>query len=325
MTLSRRRLISSLLLIALLVILVLPPLRAPVLENRLLRHVDHAAEELIEASFTRALAAFALARATNGVISVLQESEVAVSPAGIGVSLALGQVLDPLNDLVERFSWVMLVALTSLGVQRFLLEVGPWIGLQLLGSLGLLLVLAGLWLQPRILYDLGGLGRRLLFLALVVRFAVPLAAGLNEQVYRHFLAQRYAIASQGVAVGNADLEQVGAAPGTSASIPWWQSLLPRGGDGHGIDFDAVRRWLEQRSSRLIDGFLDLLVVFLLNTVLLPIAFLWGIFRLFQALTGMPLLPRLERQIRDRISPGTDRNAAGSSADLPPSDSPSAGG
>jgi len=302
MLFSRNKLFASLALIALLMVILLPQLRSAVLENRLLRQADGAAAELIEASFTRALAGFALARATNGIVSVLQESEVAVSPAGIGLTLALGQVLDPLNDLVERFSWVMLAALTSLGIQRVLIEIGPWLGFQLLGSLALLLWLAGLWLAPWLRHDLAGLGRRLLLLALVVRFAVPLAAGLNELVYRQFLAERYAVASQGVVEGNASLDQVetAAEPGSGS---WWQQLVPGGHRGEGIDFAAIRDWLKQRSARLIDGFLDLLVVFLLNTVILPLAFLWGVFRLFRMVTGVPLLPRLEQRVRARIGGG----------------------
>jgi hypothetical protein len=31
-----------------------------------------------------------------------------------------------------------------------------------------------------------------------------------------------------------------------------------------------------------------------------IAFLWGIFRLFKVLTGVPLLPKVERTVTERI-------------------------
>jgi len=297
----RRRHLISLVLVAALVLVTLPPLRAAVFENRLMLRADAAATELVEEAFTRALASFALARATNAVVSVIQESQLAVSPAGIGLNLALGQVLDPLNDLVERFSWVMLVALTSLGLQRFLIEISPWLGVELLGSLALLLWIAGLWLGPWLRHDLASLGRRLLFLAVVVRFAVPLSAGLNELVYRHYLAARYAVASEVVAEHNAELEKVETTPGTSPGDSWWRQLLSgRSGEARGIDLAGIRDWLKQRSARLIDSFLDLLLVFLLNTVILPLAFLWGIFRLFKVLTGAPLLPRLESRLKGRI-------------------------
>ncbi|MDX2494113.1 MAG: hypothetical protein QNK27_04045 [Desulfuromusa sp.] len=299
---DRRKIITSLILIVLLIVIVLPPLRTAVFENRLLQQVDQTATEQVEKSLTRALASFALARVTNGVISVIQESEVAVSPAGVGLNLALGQVFDPLNDMVERFSWVMLVALTSLGVQRFLIEISPWLGIELLGSLALLLWLAGLWLGRWLHVDLTSLGKRLIFLAIVVRFAVPLTAALNQTAYEYFLADRYTIASHSIAETNSELQQVEAIPDTADDKSWWQQLTTRLKQAEqAIDFDRVQNWLKQRSTQMIDSFLDLLVVFLLNTVILPIAFLWGIFRLFKALTGMPLLPKVERAVEERIT------------------------
>ncbi len=300
---NRRKIITSLILSVLLLVIVLPPLRTAVFENRILQQIDQAATERVEKSLTRALASFALARLTNGIISVIQESEVAVSPAGVGVNLALGQVLDPLNDMVERFSWVMLVALTSLGVQRFLIEVSPWIGIELLGTLALLLWLAGLWLGRWLRIDFTSLGKRLLFLAIVVRFAVPLTATLNQTAYEYFLADRYTVASSSIAEANAELQQVEAiSADTSEDKNWWQQFTSRLKQvEQAIDFERVQNWLKQRSTQMINSFLDLLVVFLLNTVILPIAFLWGIFRLFKALTGVPLLPKIEQAVTKRVA------------------------
>ncbi len=38
------------------------------------------------------------------------------------VIVAIGEVLDPINDLVEQFSLVMLASMTSLGIQKILLN-----------------------------------------------------------------------------------------------------------------------------------------------------------------------------------------------------------
>ena len=45
-------------------------------------------------------------------------------PAGVGVTLSIGELLDPFNDMVERFSWVMLLTSVSLGIQKILLIFG---------------------------------------------------------------------------------------------------------------------------------------------------------------------------------------------------------
>ena len=52
----------------------------------------------------------------NGVISVVQSIELSVS-LGAGVGVNFGEVLDPLNDLIERFSTLVLYGLAGLGLQ----------------------------------------------------------------------------------------------------------------------------------------------------------------------------------------------------------------
>ena len=94
--------------------------------------VDSASRDYGEQAFKRALLTFAVARTLNGVISVAQGTEVAIEPGGVGVNFTVGQVLDPINDLVERFSAVMLVATSSLGLQNVLLRISGWWGLSLL-------------------------------------------------------------------------------------------------------------------------------------------------------------------------------------------------
>ena len=104
--------------------------------------MDQRAAADYEQLFQRALVTFALARTINGVISVVQGTEVALQPAGVGVTLTPGEILDPVNDLVERFSWIMLGATISLGVQNVLLDISAWWAIQIL------LAAMAAWLLP---------------------------------------------------------------------------------------------------------------------------------------------------------------------------------
>ncbi len=88
--------------------------------------IDDAALHEVDAGWKRALATFAVARALNAVISVAQGTELAVQPAGLGVTLAPGQALDPINDLIEQFSTLMLLASVAFGAQRVLIGIGAW-------------------------------------------------------------------------------------------------------------------------------------------------------------------------------------------------------
>ena len=67
------------------------------------RVADDVSDTYAEDALKRALATFAVARTLNGVISVAQGTEIALEPGGVGVMLTPGQILDPINDLVERF------------------------------------------------------------------------------------------------------------------------------------------------------------------------------------------------------------------------------
>ena len=102
-----------------------------------------ASEERLDEAAGRAIAAFAVARTINAVISVIQETEVGVS-LGINTTLAPGQILDPLNDLIERFSLAALTAATLLWSLKLLgaVVLPPWLPMALLGLLLLYLPLA---------------------------------------------------------------------------------------------------------------------------------------------------------------------------------------
>ena len=59
------------------------------------------------------------ARLINATISVLQSAEV----SAVVASISIGEILDPLNDLIERFSGVMLWGLSSLALQKILITI----------------------------------------------------------------------------------------------------------------------------------------------------------------------------------------------------------
>jgi len=267
----------------------LAPLRALVYQNALFRVPDAVAVETVDAAFDRALVAFALARVTNAAISFLQDTEVEITPLGVGVTLAVGEVLDPVNDLVERFSWVMLVSLTALGIQKVLLEVGPWLSIELLLAAALTLLLCGMWWRSGWRYDPSWLGRRLLVLALLVRFCVPFAAFLNQQTYRIFLAERYVQASGQIEAGSQELTAAQrkllitsrGAQGESDSLEQAKQIYAQT-----IESFSLRgkiNQLKEKVTEMLHNFLALTVVFLLNTVIFPIAFLWAGVRLARLL------------------------------------------
>lgn len=279
----------------LLLIIFVPPLSSGVLESVPFQQADAVGRDYVDEAFERALIAFALARATNAVISVIQDSEIDISPAGIGVTIAAGEVLDPINDMVERFSVVMLVSLVSLGIQKFLIEIVPWFSFKLILAPALLLFIPQLWTRNPWAISTTSMARRLLVLALLLRFSVPVVAVLNDQVYQLFLDQQYTEAINGLEQGKQTLTEFSplsnraeltAETGIMASLKGTARQLQ---EATNLRLQIDR--LGEKLGVVIKDLLAMIVIFLLNTILFPLAFLWGLYKLFGRLAvGLTLLP-----------------------------------
>jgi len=223
--------------------------------------LDQLAVAHSEAGLKRSLAAFAAARGLNAVISVIQGTEV-TGGAFVNVTLALGQVLDPVNDLIEQFSKLMLVVSVVFGVQLLLMQMGAtWVVSLLLTVL--LLGWAWLKLGPGPGHSPPWLGRLLLAL-LIVRFVVPVMAITSELSHRAFMADKYAASQQAIESSTAALGELGSGQGTAT--PWWDLREKLGGKIEELKQDA---------ERVVSHVIDLIVVFVVQTIVLPLLVLLG--------------------------------------------------
>jgi hypothetical protein len=69
--------------------------------------LDTTADDYFRDAITKAGLTYATCRAVNASISIVKESSLQLEPAGVGVSLAVGQALDPIDDMTERLSDVL--------------------------------------------------------------------------------------------------------------------------------------------------------------------------------------------------------------------------
>ncbi|MBA4265478.1 MAG: hypothetical protein C0453_10380 [Comamonadaceae bacterium] len=224
--------------------------------------LDQLAVAHSEAGLKRSLAAFAAARGLNAVISVIQGTEV-TGGAFVNVTLALGQVLDPVNDLIEQFSKLMLVVSVVFGVQLLLIQMGAtWVVSLLLTVL--LLVWAWRKLGPGPGHAPPWLGRLLLAL-LIVRFVVPVMAITSELSHRAFMADKYAASQQAIESSTAALGELGS--GQGSATPWWDLREKLGGKIEELKQDA---------ERVVSHVIDLIVLFVAQTIVLPLLVLLGV-------------------------------------------------
>lgn len=241
--------------------------------------MDQRASADYDELFQRAFVTFALARTINGVISVVQGTEVALQPAGVGVTLTPGQILDPVNDLIERFSWIMMGATISLGVQNVLLDISSWWLVQILFAL------LAAWMMIRIWYPgqdpqwQRTLLKRVFFLMLFIRFAVPMMLIANDMLYQQFLEQRYQQSTEVITVAGRELEQIKEEATAEESRDAEQSMLDSitrawSNTVDSIDLSGRLERMQAQAADVIEHLIQLSVVFVLQTALLPVAFLW---------------------------------------------------
>ena len=238
--------------------------------------VDQHSDAYADRAFKRALVTFAVARTLNGVISVAQGTEVAVEPGGVGVNFGVGQILDPVNDLVERFSAVMLVATTSLGLQNILLEMTGWWGVTLALALAALLTIALLW-WPGAPERWANFAVRALLVTLFVRFSVGVLIIGSNLVFDTFLAQEQAAAVQALEATSNEIEELNEESGTPA--PAEETLLERFGSMLDQSLESLQvsdrlKRFKDSVSNATEHIINLIVIFLLQTVLLPLVFVW---------------------------------------------------
>lgn len=248
--------------------------------------VDETSKRYIDQSLTQALVTFAMARTLNGVISVAQGTEIAVEPAGVGVNFTVGQILDPINDLIEQFSSVMLVATSSIGLQAILLRMtGAW-GVTLALGAVVVIALATFWIDRfRWLSDSAAI--RLLLIVVAVRFAVPVFVIGTNLVSNAFLLEQQSAAVEALDATRIELEEF-----NDEAVPTDddQSLLEQIGSALSSTIDSINfgqriEELRDRVSNASEHVVNLIVIFVMQTILLPLAFIWLFVGILKALAA----------------------------------------
>jgi hypothetical protein len=142
------------------------------------------AKRYLNESIVLSASTYATCRVINGGVSSLQESSISISPWGVGLEYEAGQILDPINDAVERLSEACVHSMALLGAQRIVLGIINRYGmvpfyLALVAFLGL-----ALWGKGSRFARLAG---RLAIILLLLRISTPvlcfLGTLLNHQYF----------------------------------------------------------------------------------------------------------------------------------------------
>jgi hypothetical protein len=224
-----------------------------------LPQIERVANDQLDAGLKRALISFASARTLNAVISVAQGTELAIQPVGIGVNFAPGQILDPVNDLVEQFSTLMLTASIAFGIQKVLLSIGSHWMISMVVT-GFTFLWAALFLLRRSPDWLS----RILVVLLMVRFAIPAAAIGSDMAFQHFMTDDYQLSQKSIDTTAGQLDKL---TPSAPAVPDNKGMIEK--------FKALLGSIEQATEHIV----NLIAIFLLQTLVIPVVLLWMLYRL----------------------------------------------
>ena len=237
------------------------------------------AMQLLDASFNRAMVAFGLAKGLNAVISLIQGTELSFTPVGVGINFSVGEVLDPFNDIVERFSWVMLFSSISLGVQKLLLILSGKLFLQLALGVSAIVAVGALWIKK--LQNTLFLNLTLKFFALLIilRFSAIVFVYSSQFMYDSLLQNEYKSATKVIGKTQLQLEEIEKSNKIVVESKKKSGFFDSLGDKYTILVDNLNiskriDSLKESIDKATRNIITLMTVFVFQTVLFPLFFLW---------------------------------------------------
>ncbi|MBU1053224.1 MAG: hypothetical protein KKC46_05260 [Proteobacteria bacterium] len=262
-------------------------LRLPVL--------DTTTDTYFSEAISKAGIAYATCRVINASVSIIKDSSLQLEPAGVGVSLAVGQALDPIDDMTERLSDVLVTAITSLGVQKLAYEIGVSVAPPIL-SVFLFVLSILIWFENEKLSSLQKTLIRFMLIIVVARFCLPASSLANEYLQSHYFAEQISEANQKLSAGSSELDRI-----KDFSLPKIDGVLGT------IENSAL--FLKIKSTELknaliatvanagdiIDNLLRLTFlyvgIFLIQVIILPLLSFWFLIKTANALfhTNMPVI------------------------------------
>lgn len=258
--------------------------------------VEIAANEQVDAGFKRALVTFATARALNGLLSLLETTEISATPVGVGVKFSPGQLLKPVNDFVEQFSHLMLIASVAFGIEKILISIGSsWMASLLLTAAAII------WSYFHIKKQWAPAGcSRILAVLLMIRFAMPIAIIGSDALFNQFMSDEYNSSQQLLDTASGQFGYIQSKTAAPAAAPveqrglldkvigLWvrnpQDATPLGRQDAGVtslgwfplpdDLTSKIENVKLAAKHWAENIIKLIAIFLLQTLLLPIFFLW---------------------------------------------------
>lgn len=259
--------------------------------------LDAKTDKYFSEAITKAGVAYATCRVINASVSVVKDSSLQLEPAGVGVSLAVGQVLDPIDDMTERLSDVLVTAITSLGVQKLSYEICVSLAPQIF-AIFLLIFFILIWFNNERLNSLQRITARILIIIAILRFCLPMSSFANDYIYKNYFAEEISKANSQLSLYSGVFDKLGSVAIPNAS-DMWESLGNSSTliKNMAIDLKNALKDSVTSMSGIIENLLKLsflyVGIFLIQVIILPLLVFWFLIKVSNSIfqTDIPILLR----------------------------------
>lgn len=251
------------------------------------------ADEYVNQSLKQGVSVYATARATNAIISVAKTAHTPIAD--------FGEILDPIDDLVERFSTLLEISIGSLILQKMLLEITSHKAFSYaLACSGFFFILSLFAFKP----FLRSVTSRIFFTLVFCRFSILAVLLLNCLISETFITKKIEVEAKNVAqiqeqtTKFVDSKSSVAQQPANSTQP--NSFLASAGRvlaeikqvtidpilniWNKFDFQKIKANLD----KAVESMLQLMTLFFLKTILLPILFFFGFKKLITGIWRMQL-------------------------------------
>ncbi|WP_419768628.1 hypothetical protein [Arcobacter sp.] len=244
--------------------------------------LDIKGKELVDKSFNQSVIVFGSAKALNAVISLAQGTELDLP----FFTVAIGEVLDPINDLIEQFSLVMLASMVSLGIQKIMMN---FVTADIYNYILLFsVIILNFWMFYRFTKDdrFRTLFFKITVILIFLRFAVPLIGLANDFVYNNFVKQEYNIQelNQDIVKVKEDVNEVTKNTIENKEDSSFFTKITEKFDSSYYDkkIEEYKKAVDKSSDYIV----ALIIAFVFQTILLPIIFLFILYHFVRGIFNL---------------------------------------
>lgn len=259
----------------------LPGLRLP--------YVDKKADCYFSNAMTKAGAAYGVCRVVNASVSVIKESHIQIEPAGLGVALAAGQVLDPLDDMTERASDILITAIVSLGIQKIVYELCVAFAPALIG-ISIIALVAVSFFKGNRAKALRIVVLKSVIIIAVSRLCLPTSSIISSYLNDYYFSSEITKAYDELAMSSPEIERL-----KEMRMPEVDGVMGTIKNGFEFvgektsDLSAALKTMIRNMDSMVSNLLKLsylyVALFIIQVIILPIGAFWLLVRLTNALCG----------------------------------------